>query len=567
MRWLHVSAAMICGLCWTGTANAQLHPLFNPQETIGLTGYEPLPEGTPVSLGTLSLTRAYIPDQIDLSPLMPPPVQQVAGSCVAFSVGYAARGYYRRLREGSVDASLPSPAHLHARIRNRKPGVPCKAQGSHPIAGVKALLSGAVDRETVPDARICRDAEQHPGPLEPRFAVNDGRIIHLKSRHGPATTRHLDIMKQELAAGHPVVFGMEIYFTPPSEPEERKGYTLALLEDDGIYQGSLAPHGAPGGGHAMVAVGYDERRRAFLVQNSWGPYWAGNGRGWISYDAILADMGTAVTMRVDFTPPRPVPGLAADMRTRLSADKLGVSSCSDIAVSAEVAGRRIATGFVEKPSDLQSLRKLGIVDASRVAVRPWPVCEAMKTLSAPRRSPIAPEIRMLAGETDLAFGDSLAFEVTMPDVPAFLYLVYIDAKGTAVNLLPRRGPLRAQQAPGARLVFGDGGPGRLTFTASPPTGNEAVIAIAARSPLMALEELETGEMLFRMPALAGVVNPGAGIETAQSSLVLTPITRSVTADDRYYLSVLRRALAERPDESALPREVGADVVHLRVGAL
>jgi C1A family cysteine protease len=28
------------------------------------------------------------------------------------------------------------------------------------------------------------------------------------------------------------------------------------------------------GGHAVLAVGYDDAQQQFIVRNSWGPYWA-----------------------------------------------------------------------------------------------------------------------------------------------------------------------------------------------------------------------------------------------------------------------------------------------------
>jgi C1A family cysteine protease len=48
----------------------------------------------------------------------------------------------------------------------------------------------------------------------------------------------------------------------------------AVLEEDDT----------PGEGHAMVAVGYDDARKAFLIQNSWGRSWGSNGRGWFGYE-------------------------------------------------------------------------------------------------------------------------------------------------------------------------------------------------------------------------------------------------------------------------------------------
>src|SRR6185436_17527294 len=38
------------------------------------------------------------------------------------------------------------------------------------------------------------------------------------------------------------------------------------------------------GGHSMVAVGYDDAKQAFRIQNSWGRKWGDGGYAWFSYE-------------------------------------------------------------------------------------------------------------------------------------------------------------------------------------------------------------------------------------------------------------------------------------------
>ena len=63
------------------------------------------------------LTRAYIPEAIDLSPKFPPPGKQnEIGSCISWSTGYAARSYYEIAQSGSAasdESRTISPAYLH----------------------------------------------------------------------------------------------------------------------------------------------------------------------------------------------------------------------------------------------------------------------------------------------------------------------------------------------------------------------------------------------------------------------------------------------------------------------
>jgi C1A family cysteine protease len=58
--------------------------------------------------------------------------------------------------------------------------------------------------------------------------------------------------------------------------------------------------GSPDWGHAIVAVGYDDKKKvtntvsghtsegAFLIRNSWGTNWGANGYGWMPYEYTLA---------------------------------------------------------------------------------------------------------------------------------------------------------------------------------------------------------------------------------------------------------------------------------------
>jgi len=74
--------------------------------------------------------------------------------------------------------------------------------------------------------------------------------------------------KQQLARGVPVIFGT--HWT-------RK---LAGLRGDAV----LEEDDTPGEGHAMVVVGYDDAKRAFLIQNSFGQSWGNKGYGWFGYE-------------------------------------------------------------------------------------------------------------------------------------------------------------------------------------------------------------------------------------------------------------------------------------------
>lgn len=78
-------------------------------------------------------------------------------------------------------------------------------------------------------------------------------------------------IKQALANQCPVVFG-----------------TL-VARDLGNHRGDAVlsiPQGEIGGGHAMIIVGYDAGRGAFIIKNSWGQNWGMDGFAYFSEDYL-----------------------------------------------------------------------------------------------------------------------------------------------------------------------------------------------------------------------------------------------------------------------------------------
>ena len=82
-------------------------------------------------------------------------------------------------------------------------------------------------------------------------------------------------MKTRLASGYPFVFGFTVY--PEFEsPEVAKTGMVPIPTNDE----------APLGGHAVLAVGYDDSKQCILVRNSWGPGWALGGYFYLPYNYI-----------------------------------------------------------------------------------------------------------------------------------------------------------------------------------------------------------------------------------------------------------------------------------------
>ena len=86
---------------------------------------------------------------------------------------------------------------------------------------------------------------------------------------------NLFYLRSCLASGSPFVFGFSVYASFMSEEVKQTGIMPMPDVDEDMV-----------GGHAVMAVGYDNDTRMFLVRNSWGKKWGDNGYFWMPYDYI-----------------------------------------------------------------------------------------------------------------------------------------------------------------------------------------------------------------------------------------------------------------------------------------
>lgn len=82
----------------------------------------------------------------------------------------------------------------------------------------------------------------------------------------------LEDMKACLALGLPFVFGFAVYEHVMSAAVERTGLVRLPRKGERML-----------GGHAVMAAGYDDRRKLLKFRNSWGEKWGKNGYGFLPY--------------------------------------------------------------------------------------------------------------------------------------------------------------------------------------------------------------------------------------------------------------------------------------------
>lgn len=88
-------------------------------------------------------------------------------------------------------------------------------------------------------------------------------------------------MKSCLAAGYPFVFGFTVYESFESDAVAQTGAVPMPNASEGVL-----------GGHAVMAVGYNDASQRFLVRNSWGTQWGLKGYFTMPY-AYLTDPNLA----------------------------------------------------------------------------------------------------------------------------------------------------------------------------------------------------------------------------------------------------------------------------------
>jgi C1A family cysteine protease len=213
-------------------------------------------------------TMAALPPKVDLRPNCPKEVydQGQLGSCTANAIAGALEFdqikegtkswtasrlfiyYNERVMENTVNSD--SGARIRDGIQSvGKIGAPPETDWTYNIAAF----------ETKPPQRAFADA-----PLGKALVYQ--RVPQI-----------LNQMKACLAVGYPFVFGFTVY----------QSFETPQVEQTGVVPMPSSQEQALGG-HAVLAVGYDDATQRFIVRNSWGPNWGLQGYFTIPY-AYLTD--------------------------------------------------------------------------------------------------------------------------------------------------------------------------------------------------------------------------------------------------------------------------------------
>jgi C1A family cysteine protease len=213
-----------------------------------------------------------LPSKVDLRALCPPVYDQGAlGSCTANAIAGAIQAE-RRKQELEPDFT-PSRLFIYYNERAMENTI-LSDSGAQIRDGIKSIAT----QGDCPEAEWPYDIAKFSNKPTAKCYNDAIKYTAVQYQRVPQS---LNQMKACIAAGYPFVFGFSVYTGLESETVAETGE----LNMPGPKERLL-------GGHAVLAVGYDDSTQRFIIRNSWGEGWGIKGHFTMPY-AYLTDSNLA----------------------------------------------------------------------------------------------------------------------------------------------------------------------------------------------------------------------------------------------------------------------------------
>ncbi len=211
---------------------------------------------------------AKLPSKTDLRKQCPAIYDQgQLGSCTANAIGAAFEFELLKQSTKALDF-MPSRLFIYYNERAIEHSVDSDS-GAMIRDGIKTVNKQGVCPENMWPYDINKFANK---PLQTCYTVALNHQVLSYHR----VTRNLNQMKSCLAEGYPFVIGFTVYESFESDTVAKTGkLNMPKKGEDQV------------GGHAVMAVGYDNKTKRFFMRNSWGNNWGLNGYFTMPYDYLM----------------------------------------------------------------------------------------------------------------------------------------------------------------------------------------------------------------------------------------------------------------------------------------
>jgi C1A family cysteine protease len=234
-----------------------------------------LPDHRDFVFATAPSVLARLPARIDLSRKCPPVYDQgEIGSCTANAIGGTIQ--FDQKKQKLRNSFMPSRLFIYYNERVME-NTANEDSGAMIRDGIKSVAKQGVCAEKL------WPYDPSPFPPNPHLTKKPSASCYKEARKHTAVQyqrvpRNLSQMKGCLASGYPFVIGFTVYESFESDKVARTGLMPMPANREHVI-----------GGHAVMAVGYDDKSGRFRMRNSWGKDWGMKGYFTMPYAYLLDD--------------------------------------------------------------------------------------------------------------------------------------------------------------------------------------------------------------------------------------------------------------------------------------
>jgi C1A family cysteine protease len=227
-----------------------------------------LPDQRDLMYSAPVMVMKKIPPKKDLRSKCPPVYNQGhIGSCTANALG-AAFQFARRKQK--LKDFIPSRLFLYYNERVMINTVNSDS-GAYIRDGIKSLNKNGICPE-----KEWKYIEEKFTVKPPKKCYDDALKSTVKSYERLNNT-NLTQLQSCISEGYPFVFGFTVYESFLSQAVAKTGMMPMPKAKEKVA-----------GGHAVMAVGYDDKKQVMIVRNSWGKDWAVKGYFYMPYSYITS---------------------------------------------------------------------------------------------------------------------------------------------------------------------------------------------------------------------------------------------------------------------------------------